>query len=685
MSYIQSQQITRDKAESKMIFLGLLIVQNKLKPETRPTLNLLENAGLKMVMATGDNILTAISVSKECELIKKNSLVYSCEIEGNKLVWNAIENFDEENDPGEFIIEPKKEGDENDIVFLEQGKPMKETKGLFEKGKDDEINTSSNIINEFESNINDVSDNKFRISETNAIKTQDNIFGDNLKINDTYRKSVFNQGNQKRVSIASGLDYDGSSFIDNFPPDRYSILYSKRPSVMVNVPILPNGEKEVNPNIPTGEDTALMGLEIKEYPFQNVQEDYVIAMTGKTFEQLSMLRQKFLETGNEYLRIYNDIFKIILLHGRVFARMAPEHKALLVDGFKKEKLAVLMCGDGANDCMALRTADIGVSLSEEEASIAAPFTSKNQNISCLVPLLKEGKSSLVTSIQTFKYMMMYSLIQFISVTLLMVLNSYLSENQFLSVDIFIIIPLAFFIPATGPYKYLTKHHPTDSLISYPVITSILSQTLIAFAFQLGAHFLVENMIKDYVNFCLPDEDDCEILACPDNTAVFLMANIQYLVTAVAFSISKPFKSPIYTNIYLTLFMLFGLVYSCVIILWQEKFISNLLQLYNFENPHDSFWDERRKKYDDAALEEEEEEDRLIILPEERFKFKDTQIKYYIQGLALIYFAVSLIFERIIIPATTAVWNAKKIERLREIKRRESEKALTMQQLFQLSE
>jgi cation-transporting ATPase 13A3/4/5 len=450
---------------------------------------------------------------------------------------------------------------------------------------------------------------------------------------------------------------------------------------MVNVPILPHGDKEINPNIPTDEDSALMGLEIKEYPFQNVQEDYVIAMTGKTFEQLSMLRQQFLETENENLRIYNDIFRIILLHGRVFARMAPEHKALLVDGFKKEKLAVLMCGDGANDCMALRTADIGVSLSEEEASIAAPFTSKNQNISCLVPLLKEGKSSLVTSIQTFKYMMMYSLIQFMCVTLLNVLKSYLSENQFLSVDIFIIIPLAFFIPATGPYKYLTKHHPTDSLISYPVISSILSQTVIAFVFQLSAHFLVENMIKDYVNFCLPDEDNCEILACPDNTAIFLMSNMQYLVTAIAFSISKPFKSPIYTNIYLTLFMLFGFAYSCVIILWQKKFISHLLQLYNFDNPYDSFWDERRTQFDEEMIEEEE----LIILPEERFKFKDTQIKYYIQGLVLLYFAVSYTFERLIIPATTAVWNAKKIEKLRELKRRETEKALTMQQLFQISE
>ena len=148
MSYIQSQQITRDKAENKMIFLGLLIVQNKLKPETRPTLNLLESAGLKMVMATGDNILTAISVSKECELIKKNSLVYSCEIEGNQLVWNAVENFDEENDPGEFIIEARKEGDPNNLIITDStGKNT----NLFEKGN--EINTNSNnIINDFDYN-----------------------------------------------------------------------------------------------------------------------------------------------------------------------------------------------------------------------------------------------------------------------------------------------------------------------------------------------------------------------------------------------------------------------------------------------------------------------------------------------------------------------------------------------------
>ena len=53
-----------------------------------------------------------------------------------------------------------------------------------------------------------------------------------------------------------------------------------------------------------------------------------------------------------------------------------------------------MCGDGANDCNALKTADMGISLSEAEASIAAPFTSQIQDISCVVTLLREGRCAL---------------------------------------------------------------------------------------------------------------------------------------------------------------------------------------------------------------------------------------------------------------------------------------------------
>ncbi len=72
MDFQQSQTIAREDVEKNMIFLGFLIVKNKLKEKTKDSLTKYDEADLRMVMATGDNILTAICVSKECNLIKKN-------------------------------------------------------------------------------------------------------------------------------------------------------------------------------------------------------------------------------------------------------------------------------------------------------------------------------------------------------------------------------------------------------------------------------------------------------------------------------------------------------------------------------------------------------------------------------------------------------------------------------------
>ena len=78
MDYYQSQKIDRKDIESNMIFLGLLIVQNKLKEKTTSSIEKLGSSNLRMVMATGDNLLTAISVAKECNLINPDATVYTC-------------------------------------------------------------------------------------------------------------------------------------------------------------------------------------------------------------------------------------------------------------------------------------------------------------------------------------------------------------------------------------------------------------------------------------------------------------------------------------------------------------------------------------------------------------------------------------------------------------------------------
>lgn len=84
------------------------------------------------------------------------------------------------------------------------------------------------------------------------------------------------------------------------------------------------------------------------------------------------------------------IFQKLLRKCAVFARMHPDEKALMIKHMmtSNRKNIVGMCGDGANDVGALKTANVGVSLSEAEASIAAPFTSNIQDISCIPILLR---------------------------------------------------------------------------------------------------------------------------------------------------------------------------------------------------------------------------------------------------------------------------------------------------------
>lgn len=106
-------------------------------------------------------------------------------------------------------------------------------------------------------------------------------------------------------------------------------------------------------------------VEYVEVPWLHLNDDYAIAITGKAFNLLL----------DDPSKLY--ILKRVLLKAQIYARMSPDDKAYLVESLQTHiKSEIGMCGDGANDCGALKQADMGISLSEAEASIAAPFTSK---------------------------------------------------------------------------------------------------------------------------------------------------------------------------------------------------------------------------------------------------------------------------------------------------------------------
>lgn len=70
LPYAKVQRITREVAETELNFLAFVILENRLKPETMPVIAALNDAAIKVVMVTGDNMLTALSVARDCDIVK---------------------------------------------------------------------------------------------------------------------------------------------------------------------------------------------------------------------------------------------------------------------------------------------------------------------------------------------------------------------------------------------------------------------------------------------------------------------------------------------------------------------------------------------------------------------------------------------------------------------------------------
>jgi cation-transporting ATPase 13A3/4/5 len=171
--------------------------------------------------------------------------------------------------------------------------------------------------------------------------------------------------------------------------------------------------------------------------------------------------------------------------------MSPDEKHELVEKLQSIDYCCGFCGDGANDCGALKAADVGISLSDAEASVAAPFTSRLFEISCVPTVIKEGRAALVTSFSCFKFMSLYSAIQFSSVSFLYTSGSNLGDFQFLFIDLVLIMPIAVFMGWADPAPTLSRKRPTADLVSRKVLTPLLGQILLVVLSQLAVFQTVQ--------------------------------------------------------------------------------------------------------------------------------------------------------------------------------------------------
>lgn len=297
---------------------------------------------------------------------------------------------------------------------------------------------------------------------------------------------------------------------------------------------------------------------------------FAIALTGRAFQYIVDLVD--LNPAQKWL--LDDILK----YGKVFARLNPDHKTLLVNKLQERGLLVGMCGDGANDCGALKAADIGVSLSKTEASIAGHFTSLEPEVACIPAVLREGRCALATSIQSFKFMALYSMVQFTSVSLLYYAGSNLSDNQYIWIDLLTILPLAIFMSYSKAHSKLSIKQPCASLMSFEVLGSVIVQTVLAAVFQCIVFFAIREQ-SYYEPIDASDVDESSLSW--ENSILFMVSNFQYLIICLIFSRGKPFREPLSSNYPLSIAFVGLILLSLHLIISPSDWLLEVLGLHSF--------------------------------------------------------------------------------------------------------
>ena len=249
-----------------------------------------------------------------------------------------------------------------------------------------------------------------------------------------------------------------------------------------------------------------------------------------------------------FLKSY--LAKKIIERGFVFADMNFDDKANLIEMFQNLKYVVAMCGDGSNDIKALNQADIGISFNNAQASLGSSFTSEVSNISVVLKVLIEGRAALTNTIEIFKFISLYSIIQFLSLIILNTISSQLTDNQLLVEDMVIILPVTFFISFTGPSKKLSNIEVVGSLFSKHILISVLGHIFFILGSQIGLFYLTQNQsfYSPFIyNEDLPSNDNRNII-CHLNSALFLVSIFQIIGLSATFSFGSKFREPIYSNI-----------------------------------------------------------------------------------------------------------------------------------------
>lgn len=219
------------------------------------------------------------------------------------------------------------------------------------------------------------------INRCSKIKIEDKI----LDLTDEMKKEILEVNNRfsedaLRVLALAYREYD--ELPEDISPENNEIDMTFVGLVGMIDPPRPEAKEAIKKCKEAGIKTIMITGDYKETAFAIAKE---LGMAESKEEAMM---------GDEINKVSDEELKEIVKKVKVFARVSPEHKVRIVTALKENGEIAAMTGDGVNDALALKKADIGVSMGITGTDVAkntADMILTDDNFASIVAAVEEGR------------------------------------------------------------------------------------------------------------------------------------------------------------------------------------------------------------------------------------------------------------------------------------------------------
>lgn len=438
--------LSREEAESGLIFGGFLVFHCPLKPDTAAAIASLRESLHRVVMITGDAALTAIHTAKELKMTRGKPVLL-IDSRDSEIVF--VHPDTDEVQPQPFNL------DSFDYCII--GNALEELHAR--------SNASSNI----------------KISKSNQDKEP--------------KPALLYESILRRVTI----------FARTSPSQKELILTSYKAAGLTTL-MCGDGTNDVG---------ALKQAHVGVALLNGKPEDL-----NRILNQMREVAIRKAQIGMEKGRL---AFQSVAKAGPGSdqrKKAAEERIRLLTEQLEEESTPIVRLGD---------------------ASVAAPFTSKISTIQAVCNIIKQGRCTLVTTMQMYKILALNSLISAYGLSVLHLEAVRYGDFQ-ATISGMLLASCFLFLAKAEPVKRLAPRRPQPTIANWYVLSSVLLQFLL--------HLLALSStvsVSTRWSFRMRLNSSTKFVPGLVNTTVFLVSLIMQLSTFVVNYQGRPFRESLFEN------------------------------------------------------------------------------------------------------------------------------------------